>query len=57
MLEKEIYEMELFGEVRVSNAEKMVRVPGGWLFVITADGNGAATFIPRNAEFDFDTLK
>jgi len=37
--------MNMLEELWINDYEKIVRVPNGWVFIITA-GDGAITFIP-----------
>lgn len=54
---KSIYEMGLHEAIPVQETgdgiTMVIRVPGGWLYVIRVDGSGIAqTFVPLNREFD-----
>jgi len=50
-MEKELYALGLFKEIKIGVGEYMRRVPGGWLYTNYHDGTSACCFIPFNNEF------
>ena len=49
--EKTICHLELHETLRVSDDIYVIRVPGGWIYVIYSDMGIFSTFVPYNTEF------
>jgi len=58
--EKTIYDLDLHEFLSIDNANCIMRVPGGWIYlslVLPSEGSSFGVFVPFNNEFMADKPK